>query len=321
MATNRPELIILRGLQASGKSTWAHGWVAQDRGNRVRINKDDLRTMIDRGVYTNVTEGRILAARDALVKAFLLGGVSVVVDDTNLKQFHAKKLARIAHQGGWDWSVKNFFDVPLEECIRRDLTRGNTVEAPTGYLGKAILTETYNKFLKGKQPPIPTLEDVANVGPKDVQAYLPDTNLPMAIIIDIDGTLALHGTRSPFDEARVNEDIPNARVVEAVQMEIALGHYPIFCSGRTDACREATVAWLHQHVLDPLLAEIGYVPYALMMRATGDARKDSIMKMELFDRYIRDEYYVKRVYDDRDQVVEMWRSLGLTCMQVAPGAF
>src|ERR1700729_790436 len=110
MATNKPELIILRGLQASGKSTWAHGWVAQDRKNRVRINKDDLRTMIDKGVYvSNVTEGRILAARDVLVKGFLIAGVSVVVDDTNLKMFHVQKLARIAHQGGWDWRVQDFY--------------------------------------------------------------------------------------------------------------------------------------------------------------------------------------------------------------------
>lgn len=42
---------------------------------------------------------------------------------------------------------------------------------------------------------------------------------------------------------------------------------------------------------------------------------------ELFDRHARDEYRVLVVLDDRKQVVDMWRSLGLTCLQVAEGNF
>ena len=57
------------------------------------------------------------------------------------------------------------------------------------------------------------------------------------------------------------------------------------------------------------------------MRAEGDNRKDAIVKMELFNKYIRHHYNVRRVYDDRQQVVDMWRSLGLTVLQVAPGQF
>src|ERR1700733_2903706 len=280
MATNKPELIILRGLQASGKSTWAHGWVAQDRANRVRINKDDLRTMIDKSVYTNVTEGRILAARDMLVKGFLVAGVSVVVDKSNLKMFHVKKLARIAHQGGWDWSVKDF-DTNLETCIKRDLARH-----PDGYVGAPVITDTYNRFLRGKTLGLPKLEDLENTRPGDVELYVPDISQPEAIIIDIDGTVALKGTRSPFDESRVHEDQPNRDVIDAVQVEIEAGRFPIFCSGRNDGCRIALPKWLHDHIMAPLF----FSPFELFMRAEGDNRKDSVVKMELFNEHIRHPY-------------------------------
>ena len=60
---------------------------------------------------------------------------------------------------------------------------------------------------------------------------------------------------------------------------------------------------------------------ALHMRRAGDARKDSVVKRELFDAHVRDRYNVRRVYDDRNQVVDMWRSLGLACLAVAEGNF
>ena len=87
----------------------------------------------------------------------------------------------------------------------------------------------------------------------------------------------------------------------------------VFCSGRDDGARDATVAWLDEHV---------GVRYAdLLMRRAGDMRADSVVKLELFDENIRNEYNVLGVFDDRQSVVDMWRSLGLTCFQVAPGDF
>lgn len=56
--------------------------------------------------------------------------------------------------------------------------------------------------------------------------------------------------------------------------------------------------------------------YDLFMREA-----DYIVKAELFDKYVRHNYNVIGVLDDRTQVVNMWRSMGLTCLQVAPGDF
>jgi hypothetical protein len=57
------------------------------------------------------------------------------------------------------------------------------------------------------------------------------------------------------------------------------------------------------------------------MRLLGDQRKDSVVKREIFDREVRDHYRIVGVFDDRAQVVRMWRSLGLTVFQVAEGDF
>lgn len=59
----------------------------------------------------------------------------------------------------------------------------------------------------------------------------------------------------------------------------------------------------------------------LHMRKTGDMRKDAIVKREIFDGEIKDYFFIEFVLDDRNQVVEMWRDLGLTCFQVADGNF
>lgn len=54
----------------------------------------------------------------------------------------------------------------------------------------------------------------------------------------------------------------------------------------------------------------------------GDNRKDSIVKRELYEKYIEGKYLIRFVLDDRNQMVDMWRNeLGLKCLQVAEGNF
>ena len=62
--------------------------------------------------------------------------------------------------------------------------------------------------------------------------------------------------------------------------------------------------------------------YTLFARKSGDFRKDAVVKEEIYRRHIEGKYCIKLVLDDRDQVVSCWRdTIGLTCFQVAPGAF
>jgi hypothetical protein len=57
------------------------------------------------------------------------------------------------------------------------------------------------------------------------------------------------------------------------------------------------------------------------MRPANDFRKDSLIKKEIYENDIKGKYNVIMVYDDRNQVVDVWRGLGLKCAQVEPGEF
>lgn len=140
-----------------------------------------------------------------------------------------------------------------------------------------------------------------------------DINRDPAWIVDIDGTLALNlKGRSPYDYTRVAEDDSCPVIRELVTTLYKAGNSILICSGREDYCRTDTQNWLYQHK----------IPYTnLFMRATGDYRKDSIVKLEILDNYILPSFDVKGVLDDRVSVVQAWRSRGLKCLQVAEGNF
>jgi hypothetical protein len=139
---------------------------------------------------------------------------------------------------------------------------------------------------------------------------------PQAWIVDIDGTLALKGDRKPFDWARVGEDAPNGPVIAVVRALMCDGREIRYMSGRMEQCRDATVEWLRRHVMSSTL------PTDLYMRPDDDYRPDEVLKREIYETRIRDQFEVVGVIDDRAKVVRMWRDeLGLTCLQVADGDF
>ncbi|MCW2942256.1 MAG: 5-hydroxyl kinase [Actinomycetia bacterium] len=299
-------LHLTRGLPASGKTTWAMSWVAEDRAGRARVNRDDLRKMLDDGVHVKgVTEQRVMAVRDAAIVRMLRNGIDVVCDDTNLPQRIARDLARLAKRAGANLKVHDFTHVPLEVCIERDAARDRTV-------GEEHIRNLHVRFLNGRALPLPYPEALPETeAPARLYKALPGT--PKAVLVDIDGTVALMSGRSPFDETRVHQDRPNRPVIAVVRALHAAGNRIVFLSGRTEGCRTDTERWLTEHVGVPFEG-----PH---MRPVGDSRKDSIVKSELFDAQIREAYDVVCVLDDRNQVVEAWRAMGLTVLQVAEGNF
>jgi predicted kinase len=302
------ELLITRGLPGCGKTTYARAWVTEDREHRARVNRDDIRGMLDDGEFVKgVTEPRVLAARDAAILSLLSKGVDTISDDTNLPQRAARDLAKLAKQAGAVLTVVDLTCVPLADCLARNAARADKDPVP-----EAAIMDMHARYLAGRAFPLPLPEDPASEA-AELERYEPKPGTPKAVLVDIDGTTALMAARSPFDETRVHEDRPNAPVISVIRAMADAGHAIVFLSGRTDACRAATHEWLLQHVRVPF--------QGLHMRPAGDMRKDAIVKRELFDGHVRDRYDVVCVLDDRDQVVEAWRSLGLTCLQVAPGNF
>jgi len=284
---NYQELIMLKGLPGSGKSTWAKQYIKENPLFK-RINKDDIRAMIQEG-WSVSKEKQVIAARNALVKTFLHNKMSVIVDDTNLSPKHETELHKIALENEVPFVVK-FFDVSVDECIRRDSRRDN----PVGY---KVIRDMYRKYLV-----------------KDKVVY--DKSLPRSIICDLDGTLALMRNRDPYEVDKYHTDFLNVPIAGIVDRYVADGYHVIFLSGRSEDQRLETVAWLESF---GYLGNNGH--QHLYMRKSKDNRNDSLVKRELFDEHIRDKYSITFVLDDRDRVVNMWRDLGLTVLQVADGDF
>lgn len=304
------KLIITRGLPGSGKSTFARAWVSEDPARRAEVNRDQIRRMLHDGIYLagrDGTEPAVTAVRDAAIAALLRRGLDVVCSDTNLPQRVARDLRHLADSANADFEVQDFTNIPADVCIERDQERG--AEA----VGAEVIMGMHSRYLAGASYPLPHPQRATKDGPP-VVPYVPKPDTPSAVLVDVDGTMALMGDRSPYDWHRVGEDKPNAKVVDLVRWLYARSDLQvIFLSGRDGSCEDETVDWL--------MGQGGFEGALLFMRAEGDTRKDSVVKLELFDEHIRDNYSVEFVLDDRDQVVSMWRSLGLACFQVADGDF
>lgn len=309
-------LFITRGLPASGKTCWAREQVAgRGLGEIVRLNRDDLRRM---GLADNYqapqeeAERRISTMRDAALGALLAAGCDVIVDDTNLRAKYVRSLMEIAQRAGAEVEVVDFIDVPLDECIRRDSLRKGVEQ-----VGAGVIRDMHTRFLaslNGGPLPIPQLPD-----PLIPQPYIAPEDAPWCVIADLDGTLALMGDRSPYDESGVGNDTPNCDVVHVLRALIETGLDVVFMSGRTEGCRDSTEEWIQRNVLVYDMFRLGSA--TLLMRSVSDNRPDHVVKLELFDKHVRNQYDVRVVLDDRNSVVKLWRSLGLTCLQVADGNF
>lgn len=277
-------IIMMKGLPGSGKSTLAKKMVAE-QCYHARVNKDDLRAMI--GNYSQSKEKHILAMRDMIVEYWLGKDYTIIVDDTNLHPKHENRLREIAEKHKAGFSVQ-WVEATLDECIKRDLIRPNSV-------GEKVIRKMHEDYIR------PALLKV-----------IKNDKLPKAVICDLDGTLALHNGRDPYDASTCDEDLINAPIAEAIWKYGRDGYEILFTSGREDKFRPQTMKFL---------ARAGMPSYQLFMRDTGDKRKDHTVKLELYKKHISENYNVEAVFDDRQRVVDMWRDIGLTVFQVADGNF
>ncbi len=273
---------MLKGLPASGKSKWAK---EQCNAEVVRVNKDDLRAMLGAN-FTKGKEDIVLIARDNIVREALIQNKTVIVDDTNFAPIHEQKLREIAEFHLAEFKIVSF-DTPVDECIKRDAKRANPV-------GRDVIMDMYRKYVKKVPEAIP---------------YNPE--LPNAIIVDIDGTLAHMTDRSPYDYSKVSTDSVDI-VIKDILIRYSHAYNIIVVSGRKDECKIETLNWLDEY---------GIPFQEVHMRKTKDNRADYIVKKELYEEHIKGKYNVLFVLDDRDQVVRMWREEGLKCLQVAEGNF
>jgi predicted kinase len=296
------EVHVLTGNPGSGKTTWAQTWWPQLK----RFNMDDIRNMM--GAYHEFTP-----EREELVSAVLLSsaeeaiklGHDIVLDNTHRNPRLPRQYRKRFQQLGVEFFVWDFTDVPIELCIERDAAR-------TSPVGEEVIRRI-DASAKGFKLTKEWLQPDGVYYPPE--PYIAPFWQPPAVIVDIDGTVALHGDeRGHYEYDKVFGDQPSHPVIYAVKSIVASGSQIIFVSGRERRCEEDTIRWLKLFGLydDNTL---------LYMRRTGDHRPDYVIKGEIFDDYIRHQWHVRLVLDDRDQVVATWRAMGLKVLQVAEGGF
>lgn len=291
---------ILIGIPASGKSTWSEDFVRKN-SDWVRVCRDDFRGMLkSQPVCEPKIESLINKLQDNVILDSLSRGLNVLIDNTNLKVSYIEHFCELVK---YHASVEfQIFDISLNKAIERNSNRD-----------KKVSEEAIKKMFKEYQILVDSFDP--SIRPQVRKIYknpIFSKDKENAIICDIDGTLAhMNGKRGPFDWDKVDKDDVDNIVADRLRKHKELGEKIIIVTGRDESCRELTIEWLNFYE----------IPFDEMyMRPNNDWRKDSFIKKEIYNNHLT-KYNVLFVYDDRNQVVDMWRELGVKVFQVEPGNF
>lgn len=288
------KLLVLQGVPASGKSTFAKQLAHKDK-SYVIVNRDSIRNMSG-DYWIPEREEYITSVEYFCVTSALARGYNVIVDATNLNQITIDKWKEVANKYKAKIIYKRF-DISFEEAVARDKVRPKPV-------GEKVIKTFFMKYFPDK---ILKYND-------DRLITLPDLGKPNVYICDIDGTLALRVNRNPYDYTNVKQDVFDPRMKQVLK-NLPKDSQIIFMSGRDDTpqCRKDTEDWLKTN--------LGLSEIVLLMRTPGDKRSDDVVKKEFFENNIKHRFNVVCVFDDRNKVVDMWRKEGLLCCQVYYGDF
>lgn len=303
------KLIICRGIQGSGKSTWAKQWCHEDPEHRVRFNNDDIRNML--GDYWVPNREKIVTELyNKFISSALVEGYNIVVDNMNLSTKTVSVLEKIvtsfnSQQTSYCYKIefKDFF-IPVDECIRRDAMRPNPI-------GETVIRQTWKRYKN-----FIIHEDIMKLKNRMIED---DKTLPPAIIVDMDATLCLNTSGRPFYGEGAAEgmltDEPITNILNLVraycnETDATL----IILTGREDTLeiRKATEKWLDDNWLHPTF---------ILMRPKNSFTSGPLCKKKLYEDNIKGKYNVSFVLEDNSKCVEMWREQGLICLQPNEGKF
>lgn len=141
-------IILTRGIPASGKSTWAKQEVLKDPEHFIRINRDDLRNMSGQ-YWVPAREDYIISCRNQLLNlAICIGFDTIILDGMNLNPKDFEYVSIVVDKANeiikdtknqYKIEIKDFTNVPLNVCIRRDSKRENP-------LGEKVIRDIFNKY-------------------------------------------------------------------------------------------------------------------------------------------------------------------------------
>ena len=301
----KPTAIVTIGCPGSGKSTFAN----QLSSSHKQIERDLVRVQLagsKKEFYTKFDRKVGEAAVSSIIRNDLLqcakNKQDVIISDTNINKQLRHRLYQDLFDMGFEVRV-TVFDCHYEELADRNDARAQEDQVP-----HTVLERMYEEFSKQRQ----LITQEARV----LNFRLPEyKDQPKTIVFDIDGTVASHdGIRSPYDFEKVLLDSPRSNIIDLVD-NYALTCNIVYFSGRDRSCYSDTVEWLRKFTL----VEFD----ALRMRPKGDTRPDWIVKGEMMIEAISNDnkFYPCMVFDDRQQVVNVWDNMGIEVIQVQQGRF
>lgn len=305
------KIIVLQGPPACGKSTKAKELLNQYGSDKaVIVCRDSIRESCGE-YWVPEREGYITKLENTAVDMALQSNLIPIIDATNLNEKTKNKWVRIAegHDAEIEWIE---VVVPYQEALKRDSNPDR--KRP---VGKKVLRDFYTRYYPELISPM-----------SDERKMLEwDPSKRKAIIVDIDGTLALRNNRSPFDYDKACGDTAEFRMCRIIKslIESDENYEVFFLTGREDIgeCRRITEEWINDQVYRKQ-GHNGFLPkdnWTLLMRPEDEHRPDEIIKKEIWEEKIKPWYDVVAVFDDRDRVVKMWRDEGLLCLQPYYGDF
>ena len=298
---------ILFGPPLSGKSYFTRLVTKNDTNCKV-VSRDMIRDMLNDHSQNMETEKLVTKIYNNSLMAIIDNSeYDLILDNTHYRLQYVREALTLLDKCKNNFEVKliDFTDINLELLIKRNEVRDRKVSVDvikkiyqTCKMNLKEVKSVVNSFVKQKHIIMKT---------SDIRR-----DLPRAVIVDIDGTLAHKNDRNAYDYKNADKDECDEVISELTNQLYRLNYRVIILSGREDSCCDLTIEWLNKHM-------ISY--HDLHMRKSKDMRKDAVVKKEIYNQQIKDNYSVLCVFDDRNQVVEMWREIGLKCLQVQEGDF
>lgn len=300
-----PTLTMLRGLPASGKSTFAMKMVTNNP-KTVRVCRNDLREMMFPKYMWNFNKEQIVTeAQDSAVSSALHRGYNVVVDNTNLDTKYYTKWENTAREFDAQFEVIDFNE-KIDHLIIRDDDR-----SPNHRVGRDVILNLAYKY-----------------------GYA--TTMAPYVIFSLDGTLANidkrlslattgydnRGNRKLdwdvfFDPDNIRLDVPTP-IFKNLASALDDGMSVVIVTGRSDITRSVTEEWLIDSFNRYNKRGGGRFWDRLIMRSNGDYTKEYVLKNMFLEKYLVKEQ-CKMVYESRPEIIQMWERHGLPVVKVNNG--
>ena len=288
---------MLSGPPGSGKSTRAKEIYNSDPTKYVIVSKDEIRK--SRGKYwVEEQEPYIYEVEEQEIRLAVKHGLIPIIDSTNLNPKQVAKWEELAKELNCELD-KELIYVPLKVALERDSKRELQVT-------EKVIKNFYWRYFED--------EYRKEMYTDNTFMLQQDEHLPLAVIVDLDGTVAMHNGRGPFEWERIYTDKVDFRMQNVLRHYALSGIKVIFLTGRnkTETAYQQTTQWLKDNFK---------FEWELIMRGEHDMRHSDICKKELYEKLVKDKYHVLCVFDDSRKCINMWRELGLLCCAVADNEY